>query len=390
MKSNGAVLKTGQKEGAKKLSVGAGKRANLSQLDVPSVALEDAMRIPRAIADQYASRPTAPLDVASALQMHPNSGSFRMLCGAAAVYGLTEGGAWAPQISITSLGKRVLHPTIEGDDLAARREALLKPRILAQFLRNYAGAPFPREDIATNVLAEMGVPREKAKAVFELIASAAESVGLLRDIKGRKYVDRSADRTEPRPGQAVDNGALAAGLQEEAHENSGVRGDGTEPPKTQASPGSDQTVRRVFIAHGTNRDFVDPIKKLLAFGEMQAVVSVEHQSISQPVPEKVMSEMRGCAAAIIHVDAETPRTDQDGKEVASLNLNVLIEIGAAMALYGRRFILLVKEGLQLPSNLQGLYQVRYSGSSLDGDATIRLLQAIQELKTQPVPSVRPA
>lgn len=66
-----------------------------------------------------------------------------------------------------------------------------------------------------------------------------------------------------------------------------------------------------------------------------------------------------------------------------LNSNVLIEIGAAMALYGRRFILLVKEGITLPSNLQGLYQVRYVGETLDGDATIRLLKAINELKKEP-------
>jgi Predicted nucleotide-binding protein containing TIR-like domain len=38
------------------------------------------------------------------------------------------------------------------------------------------------------------------------------------------------------------------------------------------------------------------------------------------------------------------------------NSNVLIEIGAAMALYDRNFILLVEEGTKLPSNLQGLYE----------------------------------
>jgi len=51
-----------------------------------------------------------------------------------------------------------------------------------------------------------------------------------------------------------------------------------------------------------------------------------------------------------------------------LNPNVLIEIGAALALYGKRFILLVEEGTDLPSNLQGLYQARYSGGKLDYDA----------------------
>lgn len=51
-----------------------------------------------------------------------------------------------------------------------------------------------------------------------------------------------------------------------------------------------------------------------------------------------------------------------------------------MALYNRKFILLVREGIPLPSNLQGLYEVRYSGDRLDGDATLRLLKAFKEFQ----------
>ena len=56
-----------------------------------------------------------------------------------------------------------------------------------------------------------------------------------------------------------------------------------------------------------------------------------------------------------------------------------------MALFGRRFILIVKEGVTLPSNLQGLYEVRYKGENLDGDVTIRLLEAINDIKNHPMP-----
>lgn len=45
--------------------------------------------------------------------------------------------------------------------------------------------------------------------------------------------------------------------------------------------------------------------------------------------------------------------------------NVLIEIGAAIVLYKRNFILLVEHGVVLLSNLQGLYEVRYDGGKLD-------------------------
>jgi len=124
----------------------------------------------------------------------------------------------------------------------------------------------------------------------------------------------------------------------------------------------------------------------LEYGELEPVVSVERQSVSKPVPEKVMDDMRGCGAAIIHVDVDTTITDRDSKEHVLLNPNVLIEIGGAMAFYGRRFVLLVRDGVKLPSNLQGLYEVRYTGDTLDASATINLLNAIKDIKNHPLPS----
>src|SRR5207247_10731040 len=117
----------------------------------------------------------------------------------------------------------------------------------------------------------------------------------------------------------------------------------------------------------------------------EAIVSVERESVSQPVPDKVMEDLRKCSAAIIHVDAEKELDDGDNGARVVLNPNVLIEIGAAMALYGRRFILLVRDGIRLPSNLQGLYEVRYQGDKLDSDATIKLLKAINDIKNHPLP-----
>jgi predicted nucleotide-binding protein len=45
----------------------------------------------------------------------------------------------------------------------------------------------------------------------------------------------------------------------------------------------------------------------------------------------------------------------------------------------------VKNGIKLPSNLQGLFEVRYSGDQLDGNATIKLLEAINDIKNHPLP-----
>ena len=147
----------------------------------------------------------------------------------------------------------------------------------------------------------------------------------------------------------------------------------------------DARAKRVFITHGKNKGFSDLIKQLLGFGELEPVVATEKQTVSQPVPQKVMEDMRSCGAAIIHVEGERKLIDADTNEHVVLNENVLIEIGAAMALYGDRFILVVKEGVKLPSNLQGLFEVRYSGDTLGGADTIKVLQAITDMKKRPLP-----
>ena len=59
---------------------------------------------------------------------------------------------------------------------------------------------------------------------------------------------------------------------------------------------------------------------------------------------------------------------------------MLIEIGAAIALYDKRFILLCEKSVTLPSNLQGLYRCNYEGQQLDYDATMKLLKTFNEIR----------
>lgn len=363
-------------------------RSYLSQEDVPSCSLTEALRVGVALIDQYGGHAASPLDVAAALDLQPSTG-FRMLCGASIAYGITAGGYNAQKIALTPLGKRILAPVVEGDDLVAKREAVLRPRILREFLSKYSGAAFPREDIAINVLKSMSVPADRASAVLSLILDSAKEVGFLRTIKDKRYVDLGGG---PMPDGEANTHAINV-VKEGSDEDSSVEGavsqtetGGHNSSVLPAVVEAASVNRRVFITHGKNMAFIEPNKKLLGFGELVPVVSVEKQSVSQPVPDKVMNDMRTCSAAIIHVDSEQTLIDKDAKEHSVINPNVLIEIGAAMALFGRRFILLVRDGVKLPSNLQGLYEVRYQGESLDGNATIRLLEAINDIKNNPLPS----
>jgi predicted nucleotide-binding protein len=239
------------------------------------------------------------------------------------------------------------------------------------------------------VLVQMGVPRDSGERTLELILGVAKSVGFLTEIKGVSYVklEGAAILAASSDGQQTND--------VDPSRDRSTNGDTTTlPPQAKELPQFAGTAavstsenRKVFITHGKNTAFLEPLKDLLAFGELEPVVSIERESVSQPVPDKVLEDMRKCGAAIIHVDAEQKLLDQDAKSHVVLNPNVLIEIGAAMALYHRRFILLVREGVDLPSNLQGLYQVRYSGDRLDGESTIKLLKAIKDIKNHALPQL---
>lgn len=139
--------------------------------------------------------------------------------------------------------------------------------------------------------------------------------------------------------------------------------------------GTELEGNRVFISHGKNEKILEQLKEIVTFGKFEPIVAIERETSAMPVPLKVMDDMRKCRAAVIHVGGERISIDEKGEELWQTNENVLIEIGAAMALFGDKFVLLVEEGVNLPSNLQGLYECRYEGDELNMRATMKLLEA---------------
>ena len=59
--------------------------------------------------------------------------------------------------------------------------------------------------------------------------------------------------------------------------------------------------------------------------------------------------------------------------------NLLVEIGAAIALYGKNLVLLYKKGSLLPANLKGLARCEYEGNQLDYTSILQLLQILRDL-----------
>lgn len=367
-----------------KKAAAAEKRTYFKQADFPQSTLQQAQKIASALVDNFAGKEGSPPDIALAIGISPTSSGWPNLAGSSIAYGLTDGGVNANTIKLTPLGRKLVAPENEGDDLAARREAIMKPRILREFFERYRRAKFPNDTIATNVLMALSIPPDRAQSALEVVKANGRYAGIIRDTPTGPFVNLDS------PGVPAPT-ATPALPEHDAEEESSTT---TEPPPCAAAPTPgvpapaaatstptfDPKSNRVFISHGKQKAIVAQIKELLAFGNFDPVVSVERETTAIPVPEKVFEDMRSCGAGVIHVGAEGQYLDRDGREHTKINDNVLIEIGAAMALYGKKVILLVEKGVSLPSNLQGLYRCDFEGDRLEYEATMKLLKTFSQFR----------
>lgn len=337
--------------------------------DFPKHSLEEAVRVVSSIETANAGQPLPPTDTAIAMNISPGSSAYRVLLSSSFKYGLSMGSYKSDYISVTTLGNSIVAPTSPESRQKAIVQAVLAPETFKSIYEYYKGKKLPEQQYFENaVTREFGVPKAQAAKCYSVFLANMEYAGLLRKASTGDWISSEtiANKTStPEPF---------------ADESEGMENN-EEVAVPTAPPPIDNENRKVFITHGKDQKIVDQIKKLLTFGGFDPVVSEENQTTAKPVPDKVMDDMRACSAAIVHVGAETTLLDSEGKEHQIINQNVLIEIGAAMALYNRRFILLVERGVNLPSNLQGLYEVRYSGSELDHDSTMALLEAFASFRT---------
>jgi hypothetical protein len=388
MEGKGMVYKKTEKHGVAGTQEGPAseKRTYFKQADFPQTTLQQAQKIASTLVDNFAGREGPPPDIALSIGISPTSSGWPALAGSSIAYGLTEGGVNANAIKLTALGRKLVAPEQEGDDLSARREAIAKPRISKEFFERYRRAKFPNDTIAGNVLKTLGLPPDRVQSALEIIKANGRYAGIIRDTPTGPFVSLDSPgvpaptATPALPEHDADQ-EITGGAQGFA-ETPEATSTAVRPPGASiaVSPSFDSRTNRVFISHGKQKAIVTQIKELLSFGNFDPIVSVERESTAIPVPEKVFEDMRSCGAGVIHVGAEGKYRDNEGTEHSKFNDNVLIEIGAAMALYGKKVVLLVEKGITLPSNLQGLYRCDFEGDRLDYEATMKLLKTFSQFR----------
>jgi hypothetical protein len=145
------------------------KRVYFKQTDFPLTTLQEAQKIAAALINDFGGKEGSPPDIALAAKISPTSSSWSTITGSSISYGLSDGGINAAVIKLTELGRKLVAPESEGEDISARREAILKPRICREFFEKYKRAKFPSDPIAENVLRSLGIPPDRLKSAVDIV-----------------------------------------------------------------------------------------------------------------------------------------------------------------------------------------------------------------------------
>lgn len=308
-----------------------------------------------------------------ALNISPTSSGWRTLTGAAVAYGLTTGGYGTGKIGLTDLGRRATAPTVEGDDLKAKAEAALRPKVFAQFFTQYQRAKFPPDAIAKNVLQhDFNVPADRVVDALATLKDDGAYVGFIHNTKTGPFV--STEDLNPSPvmlPQQDDEQASEEPIDTSISSvETATNSDNNQRPKDSVPS---QKTFRVFITHGKNMEVVEQVKDVLDLYDIEYEIAVEEETTAIPVPQKVLAAMRRCSAGVMIVSS-----DNDGATgQATINNNVLIEIGTAFVLYDQRVVLLWDKQLKVPSNQQGLYRCEFEGNQLSFATGTKLAKAMK-------------
>ena len=352
--------------------MGNTKRAKVPQTEFPNNTLETSIRVSQALWDNFAGKGGAPHDVAMALDLSPTSGGWRNLCGSSIAYGLTEGGYAATEITLTELGRRIVAPEIDGDDVIARKETILRPRIMREFIEKYDKAKFPKENIARNVLIGMGLPKNRAEKALEILRNNGEFTGVILETKtgpfvaldgpssGRRYTSQSNEVDEPE-----DQGSKNFDSAVQEPESSRLDVD---------QPSRDGS-RQIFVAHGKNRRPLEDLKKILDKFKVPYKAAVDEPHAGRPISQKVAELMKSCSAGIFVFTKDEKFTQVTGEVIWRPSENVVYELGAGSILWGKKIIILRESGVNFPSDFSDLGYITFE----DGELGSRGLEILGEL-----------
>lgn len=344
----------------------------------PSLPLEQALTVTRAIQEQAAGHAVDRLTLATLLDRSPSSSGYVDLLLASRAFGLTKGGANAHTFELTELGERAT----SGDALQEKqawRDAVLTVAPFKRFLESHNGKRVPAPAaMKAFLVAHASVPEQRAEECADRVLASARAVGLIVNVKGNDYIRlASGDRALASPINDTDNDTS-----DEVEDNDNVQQDFKALEKISVSPANAPTnggneeppvaptkPKKVFIAHGKNRRPLEQLKAILDKFGVKYAVALDEAHAGRPISAKVAALMKDeCSSAIFIFTADERFVEEDENgnrtEVWRPSENVIYELGAASILYDRRIVIFKEKRVNFPSDYSDLGHISFEEDSL--------------------------
>jgi hypothetical protein len=144
----------------------------------PRHSVRDSLRIPRAILEQNAGKPSTIKEAASFVGVGA-SGDFGLEVSSATKYGLLdrpETGKLQP----SDRARRILRPQTEKDEIHNLRDAVMQAPGISEVYKHYRGENLPDPAFFRNTITQTyGVPDEKVDEFTKIFSDSLEAAGLI-------------------------------------------------------------------------------------------------------------------------------------------------------------------------------------------------------------------
>ena len=329
----------------------------------PVYTLDGTLTVASAIQEMNAGLPFDRVLLAKALGTTPASSSFIMKLNSSAKYGLTEGGYNDDRIALTHRGESIVAPQRSAERQKALVEAALQPEVFRRFYQVLNGKRIPEDTYAQNVLQrELGVQAGLTAECLRIIHANGLFVGLVTEVGGSLYVNRSGEATQRQADGA--EAPLEAAVAENPPDIDKAR---------DASEQEPQQSGRIFIGHAGSPDVVDFIKTILDEFDIPYSVAESDYDGERPVALEASQEMRKCDAAVLVFARPSWARVSGGREVSSMEA-MRYQLGAASVLYGDRVVSLKEEGLEEDGPDLGFHTLPFERERLGEIALVLLAE----------------
>jgi hypothetical protein len=186
------------------------KKASGKTSNFPRHSVDKALRIPRAILEQNAGKECTADEAAKFCGIN-YSGPFGVEISSSIKYGLLERPA-PKQLKVTELGRKIIRPHSDTDQLSGIREAVLKAPVISDVYKHYRGENLPDSAFFANALTDtFKVTPEEVSEFISVFLEDLESAKLAEKRDGKtRILDISHD---PQTSSSISDSVKESGKQ---------------------------------------------------------------------------------------------------------------------------------------------------------------------------------